>query len=160
MPSVGMVGQNGREIAREFLRMSQGTASCYHITEDQQQGPKLDVLVVSEASPFLQELIPRLVPEGYLVVNADDKAIFPYLPQAAKLITYGFNNKACITASSITDEGLHVCIQRTFMGLDGDQRDPQEFAATTGPVSASPEATLGAAAVWAICGNGNVSNSA
>jgi len=155
-----MVGQNGREIAREFLRMSQGTASCYHITESQRQGPKLDVLVVSEASPMLEELIPRLVPEGYLVVNADDKEIFPYLPRSAKLITYGFSNKACITASSVTDDGLHVCIQRTFMGLDGGQRDPQEFAATAGSVPVSPEATLGAAAVWAICGNGNVSKPA
>jgi len=134
--------------------MSQGATNCYHITESQRQGPKLDVLVVSEASPVLKELIPRLAPEGYLVVNADDKAIFPYLPGGTRLITYGFNNKACITASSVTDDSLHICIQRTFTALDGGQRDPQEFATTTGSAPASPEATLGAAAVWAICGNG------
>jgi len=151
MPSVGMVGQNGREIAREFLRMSQGTANCYHITETQQQGPKLDVLVVSEASPVLEEIIPKLAPEGYLVVNADDKAIFPYLaPSNARLITYGFSNKACITASSVTDASLHICIQRAFTALDGAQRDPQEFSQGVGPITASPEATLGAAAVWAV----------
>jgi len=153
MPSVGMVGQNGREMARAFLRMCQGTASCYHITENQQQGPKLDVLVASEASPILAELVPKMSHEGYLVVNADDKEIFPYLsPRRAKLITYGFNNKACITASSITDDGLHVCIQRSFSTLDGATRDPQEFAAPGGALSVSPEAALGAAAVWAICG--------
>jgi len=151
MPSVGMIGQNGREMAREFLRMSQGTANCYHITEAQQQGPKLDVLVVSEASPVLKEIIPRLAQEGYLVVNADDKAIFPYLsPSNARLITYGFNNKACITASSVTDDSLHICIQRAFTALDGAERDPQEFSANVGQVPVSPEATLGAAAVWAV----------
>jgi len=156
MPSVGMVGQNGREMARVLLRMCQGTASCYHITENQQQGPKLDVLVVSEASPVLAELIPKMSPDSYLVANADDKNIFPYLsPRRAKLITYGFNNKACVTASSVTDDGLHVCIQRSFTTLDGTTRDPQEFAAPVGPLAVSPEATLGAATVWAICGIAN-----
>ena len=153
MPSVGMVGHNGREMARAFLRMCQGTASCYHITECQQQGPKLDVLVASEASPVLAELVPRMTSEDYLVVNADDKAIFTYLsPNQARLITYGFNNKACITASSVSDDGLHVCIQRGFPALDGGQQDPQEFAAPIGPAQVSPEAALGAAAAWAICG--------
>ena len=153
MPSVGMVGQNGREIAREFLRMCQGTVNCYHITESQHQGPKLDVLVASGASPILAELVPKLAPDGYLVVNADDKEIFPYLsPRSARLITYGFNNKACVTASSVTDDGLHVCIQRSFDTLDGTTRDPQEFAAPVGVSSVSPETALGAAAVWAICG--------
>ena len=152
MPSVGMVGQNGREMAHAFLSMCQGAANCYHITESQQHGPKLDVLVVSEASPVLPELIPKVSSDGYLVVNADDKAIFPYLSGgSAKLITYGFNNKACITASSVTHDGLQVCIQRGFTALDGTQQDPQEFAAPGGAVSVSPEAALGAAAVWAIC---------
>ena len=151
MPSVGMVGQNGRDMARAFLSMCKGAASCYYIAEGQHQGPKLDILVASEALPVLAELIPRMTPEDYLVVNADDKAIFPYLAaRNAKLITYGFNNKACITASSVTDEGLHICIQRGFTALDGEQRDPQEFAAPGGAVS--PEAALGAAAAWAICG--------
>ena len=153
MPSVGMVGQNGNEMAQAFLSMCQGKANCYNVTENP-QGPDLDVLVVSEASPVLAEAIPRLAPDGYLVVNADDKAIFPYLTaRQARLITYGFSNKACITASSVTDDAMHVCIQRAFTGLDGTQRDPQEFAALCGQISVSPEAALGAAAVWAICGN-------
>ncbi|MCL2378838.1 MAG: hypothetical protein FWC77_06905 [Defluviitaleaceae bacterium] len=153
MASVGMVGQNGREMARAFLRMCQGTASCYHITEDQQQGPKLDILVASEASPVLAELVPKMAPESYLVANADDKEIFPYLsPRKAKLITYGFNNKACVTASSVTDDGLHICIQRSFTTLDGAIRDPQEFAAPIGSSLISPDVALGAAAVYAICG--------
>ena len=153
MPSVGMVGQNGREMAQAFLRMSKGAASCYHITQKQQNGPKLNILVASEASPVLTELIPRMTSNDYLVVNADDKAIFPYINKlGAKLITYGFNNKACITASSVTDDSLHVCIQREFTSLDGNQRIPQEFAAPVRPLVLSPEAALGAAAAWVICG--------
>ena len=152
MPSVGMVGQNGQDIAQMVMGMC-GGISCYHIAEGQGQVPKPDVLVASEASPVLAELVPRMTQKDYLVVNADDRAIFPYLSaRKAKLITYGFNNKACITASSVTDEGLQVCIQRTFTALDGKQHDPQEFAVPESIMSVSPEATLGAAAVWAVCG--------
>ncbi|MCL2361252.1 MAG: hypothetical protein FWC73_05515 [Defluviitaleaceae bacterium] len=150
MPSVGLIGKNGQEVEQEFLRMSGGNINCYHITGDE-HGPELDVLVVSGVSPALPEAIPRLTQSGYLVVNADDKAILPNIaPTNVKLITYGFSNKACITASSITDDNMHICIQRGFVALDGAVKDPQEFSATAGTVP--PEATLGAAAAWAICG--------
>ena len=152
MASVGMIGKNGREMARVFLRLCQGMANCYHITEEQHLGPKLDIVVATEATPILAEIVPKMAAGSYLVVNADDKEIFPYLsPRSARLITYGFNNKACVTASSVTDEGLHICIQRSFTTLDGKTQDPQEFAA---PVDAtfSPETALGAAAAYAICG--------
>ena len=153
MPSVGMVGNNGREMARAFLRMSQGAVSCYHITEKQPNGPDVNVLVAAEAAPVLVNLIPRLSPQDYLVINADDTAIFPYLSDsAARLITYGFNSKACITASSVTDEGLQVCIQRAFLGMDGQPRTPQEFSASLGrgETSTLAQSVLGAAAAWAI----------
>jgi len=153
MPLVGMIGQNGGEMTHEFLRISGGQANCYHITENQRQSQTPDVLVVSEASPVLKEVIPKLPAEGYLVVNADDKSIFPYLqPTNAKLITYGFNNKACITASSITDESLHICIQRSFQTLNGTQKDPQEYQTQKNDV-VTPESTLAAASAWAICGS-------
>lgn len=148
MPSVGMVGNNGREMARAFLRMSQGSASCYHITNKQKFGPKVDVLVASEALPVLKTIIPTLGQNDYLVVNADDKDIFPLLKgSTAQIITYGFNGRACVTASSVSDDGLQVCIQRAFYGIDGTERLPQEFSARGTEES---ESVLGAAAAWVI----------
>ncbi|MCL2386946.1 MAG: hypothetical protein FWC89_05260 [Defluviitaleaceae bacterium] len=150
MPAVGIVGYNGREMTRAFLRMSQGTASCYHITDSQPLGPKVNVLIAAEASPVLTEIVPSLSSNDYLIVNADDKTIFPLLGQSeAKLITYGFNNRACITASSVTDDAVQVCIQRGFAGADGTEREPHEFSAraTNGENSMS---VLGAAAAWAV----------
>jgi len=150
MPSVGIVGNNGREMARAFLRLSQGAASCYHITEKQSFGPKVDVLVATEASPVLQFIVPDLGRDDYLIVNADDKEIFPLLSGSeAQLITYGFNARACITASSVTDDGLQVCIQRAFYGMAGEERLPQEFSARVGQREES-ESVLGAAAAWAV----------
>ena len=167
MLTVGMVGQNSQDIAQAFLHMHGSTAGCrcITITDVRQNSPKPDVLVVSEAAPVLAELIPKMSAENYLVINADDKAIFPYLSHnCARTITYGFNNRACITASSISEEGLQACIQRAFTSIDGYQRDPQEFTAPgliipthshtqqAAQKIISPEAALAAAAVWAICG--------
>jgi len=152
MPSVGMVGTSGREIAKAFLRMSGGRANCYHITDKQRTGPKVNVLVAAEASPVLQNIVPNLSREDYLVVNADDKTIFPLLSQSeATLITYGFNARACITASSITEDGLQVCIQRAFHGADGEERLPQEFSAKIN-YEENSDNVLAAAAALAVCG--------
>jgi len=151
MPAVGMVGTSGREIAKAFLRMAGGKANCYHITDRQRKGPKVNVLVAAEASPVLQNIVPGLGSDDYLVVNADDKAIFPLLPQSkATLITYGFNGRACITASSVTDDGLQVCIQRAFQGIDGEERLPQEFPARV-TAEENSDSVLAAAAAWAVC---------
>jgi hypothetical protein len=150
MPSVGIIGLNGREMTRAFLRMSEGAASCYHITDKQTLGPKVNVLVAAEASPVLAEVAPTLGSDDFLIVNSDDKNIFP-LPEnvPAKLITYGFNNRACITASSVTNDGVQVCVQRGFKGMDGVEREPHEFAARVSGCENSMS-VLGAAAAWAV----------
>jgi len=149
-PSVGMVGTSGKQIAKAFLRMAGGRANCYHITDKQCTGPKVNVLVAAEASPVLKNILPNLSSDDYLVVNADDKNIFPLLSQSeAKLITYGFNARACITASSVSDDGLQVCIQRAFLALDGEEREPQEFSAKVNYEEDS-DAVLAAAAAWAV----------
>ena len=152
MPAVGMVGSSGREIAKAFLRMSGGKASCYHISDRHNTGPRVNVLVAAEASPVLRSIVPTLGQNDFLIVNADDKSIFPLLSNsAAQLITYGFNARACITASSITEDGIQVCIQRAFCGIDGEERIPQEFAAKKSSTEKS-ELVLAAAAALAVCG--------
>lgn len=151
MPSVGMVGSGGREVAKAFLRMAGGRASCYHITDKHRTGPKVNVLVATEASPVLTNIVPDLNRDDYLVVNADDKTIFPLLSQSkATLITYGFNARACITASSVTEDGLQVCIQRSFFGMDGTERLPQEFSAKVNDEENSDNVLAAAAALAVI----------
>ena len=151
MPAVGMVGSSGREAVKAFLRMSGGRANCYHITDRHRTGPRINVLVATEASPVLSNIIPNLSRDDYLVVNADDKTIFPLLSQSrATLITYGFNARACITASSVTEDGLQVCIQRAFHGMDGIERLPQEFSAKVSCEENSDNVLAAAAALAVI----------
>jgi len=150
MNAVGIIGESGAEIAQAFMQMSSGEASCCHITANPQVSPKINVLVASDASPVVSAVAPQLTGDDFLVVNADDKGIFPLLGNSsAKLITYGFNSRACITASSVTNDGVQVCIQRGFIGADGVAREPQEFPARAGTCENSM-AVLGAAAAWSV----------
>jgi UDP-N-acetylmuramyl pentapeptide synthase len=94
------------------------------------------LLVARTPEPALAGAISSLTDQDFLIVNADDAAIFPFLAKknnAAKIITYGFNAKACITASSISENNVQVCIQRGFVGPGGNVCEPQEFSAPIPP---------------------------
>ncbi|MDR2649111.1 MAG: hypothetical protein LBB94_05265, partial [Clostridiales bacterium] len=43
------------------------------------------------------------------------------------LITYGFNSKVCVTASSVTENEIQICVQRDLPTLRGGRVDQQEF---------------------------------
>jgi len=145
MPLVGVVGTNASAIIKAFSHISE--INCVEITNSNHS---VDVLVIAEAMPVLKEL--KFCTGSYLVVNSDAKGITPLLHQSgATLITYGFNSRACITASSITDDGLQVCIQRHFYGIDEEERQPQEFSIRLG-YEESPENVLAAAAALAVFG--------
>jgi hypothetical protein len=147
MPAVGIVSNDGQKMTRAFLHLCKGKLNCYNITENRSYGPKINVLVADTQAPVLTHLAPRLSHDDYLIVNADCADIFPKLGKTqAKVITYGFNPRACITVSSVTEDGLQVCIQRAFVDMEGTTRNPQEFQA--------PVTSLGAAAAWAVLGQG------
>lgn len=66
---------------------------------------------------------------GVIVVNSDEKNIFKTIKNSGNLvITYGLNNKACVTASSITDTDVVCCIQRSLPTISGGILEQQEFA--------------------------------
>ena len=71
----------------------------------------------------------NLSPNSILVVNYDDKSFLKIVRgEIFKLITYGFNNKSCITASSVQDgEEYLCCIQRSFCNFLGKAVEPHEI---------------------------------
>ena len=44
-----------------------------------------------------------------------------------KVITYGFNSKSTVTASSITEEEMLICVQRNIINIKGKKIEPQEI---------------------------------
>jgi len=85
---------------------------------------------------------------GYLLINTDNFNSSPLPP--AKVITYGFNTRASVTASSVTEDNLQICVQRGFLSLSGQLQEPREFSAAF-PAGSNPLNVLGAAAACVLC---------
>jgi len=106
------------------------------------------VWILQDTSEFGTYMTEHMSEHSYLVVNADSPVISP--PSCNGIITYGFNGKASVTASSITDGTLQVCIQRSFKSLGQHFYEPQEFKALC-PQSVNPLNVLGAVTACAVC---------
>ena len=64
----------------------------------------------------------------YLVVNADEEINLNLLQETSgKVITYGFNSKSTVTASSVKEDGVLLCVQRNIENLEGNNIELQEF---------------------------------
>ena len=64
----------------------------------------------------------------YLVINADEEIELEIEnPLDLKVITYGFNTKSTVTASSVTEEEILICVQRNIVNLEQKQIEPQEI---------------------------------
>ena len=64
----------------------------------------------------------------YLVISSDIDSRFIELNNNEKInvITFGFNQKATITASSV-EEGLMMCLQRRIIDINKNYIEPQEI---------------------------------
>ena len=77
------------------------------------------------------------------VVNPNHKNVLASLPKkGAELITCGFNGKDCVTASSVTENEMQICIQRNIPTLGGRVLEPQEFSVGLDTGKISPELAL------------------
>ena len=158
MATIGILGGNTRETTKMFSQICHENGrkilvDSYKITKensipivsiDEITFGVPQIFILQEATNYALDLAEY----NYLIVNADHEIIPP--ASSAGLITYGFNGKASVTASSVADEALQVCIQRGFLTLSGSPLLPQEFS-TPCPSSVNPLNVLGAITACAVC---------
>ena len=64
----------------------------------------------------------------YVVINSDIEDNLELIEDLnATVITYGFNSKATITASSVGDDEMMICLQRTICSKNKENIEPQEI---------------------------------
>lgn len=64
----------------------------------------------------------------YLIINSDMENNLKILNNlSANVITYGFNSKASITASSVTNDYILLCVQRNMQTINGSIIENQEI---------------------------------
>jgi len=75
--------------------------------------------------------LPGAVDGRMVMVSADEKELCRKLCGVAgvrTVVSYGLNGKACITASSVDEDRLLICLQRAFPDITGSVVERREFA--------------------------------
>ena len=87
------------------------------------------ILIIDFSETFEKDDINKIFNNTkYLIINADlDNESFKIINDLnINIITYGFNQKSTITASSVEEE-LIICIQRKIRDINGKMIEPQEI---------------------------------
>ena len=64
----------------------------------------------------------------YLILNSDINVKIDLIESLdLKVITYGFNSKSTVTASSVTEEEMLICVQRNIINIKGKKIEPQKI---------------------------------
>ncbi|MBO5479378.1 MAG: hypothetical protein J6A04_06835 [Clostridia bacterium] len=76
-----------------------------------------------------KEILPQMMEKTkYFVINADEDISQECMRSLkGNVITYGFNSKSTVTASSVNEESILICLQRTITNRMGKQMEPQEI---------------------------------
>lgn len=86
------------------------------------------ILNVKEISFKIEELKKILNKAKYIIINSDLEENLQILQDLdLNVITFGFNNKATITASSVQEESALICIQRGILVKNKVEIEQQEI---------------------------------
>lgn len=92
---------------------------------------KFDTIVICKEMEEIiekQKVLKQIVNNAkYLIINTDvniNKELFSKI--RIKIITYGLNRKATLTVSSIGEDELMLCLQRSIENLEKDIIEPYE----------------------------------
>lgn len=90
------------------------------------------VLILSNNEQVLskKEIVKNIIKKAkYLVINSDEEINLNLLENMdLNVITFGFNSKSTITASSVKDENILLCIQRNVLSINRNIIEPQEIS--------------------------------
>lgn len=98
-------------------------------TAQNMRNVKFDIFLLGKKIATRQETI-REIAKGteYFILNSDIKENLQLLENLdLKIITYGYNQKATVTASSVQENNMMICLQRGITNVYGERIEPQEI---------------------------------
>lgn len=114
------------------------------------------ILINGENAKILSKLhiLKNMITKAkYLVINADVENNLIVLDNInANVITFGFNSKSTITASSVNDENILICVQRIIEDINREKIEPQELLINIDTISVGVHTVMGIVALLIIYG--------
>ena len=128
---IGIISEEKNEkYIKEMLKHNINNSNVIFINEkniDNIKNVKFKIIVLNK------ELINKnlegiLLNAEYLILNSDINVKIDLIENLdLKVITYGFNSKSTVTASSITEEEMLICVQRNIINIKGKKIEAQEI---------------------------------
>lgn len=126
MLCIGLISKNRNS---EFIKsLNRKNVEAVNIKKEEELFKKnIDILVLEDLI-FLPEYIKNMVNNNvkYLIIQDNINNIQLNLDKEINLITFGFNHKSTVTISSVTNEHIVICIQRTIKCISGKLIYPEE----------------------------------
>ena len=132
MSLIGILTQNqNKAYLKEELKKRQ-LEDVFFLTESTAQNMrnvKFDTFLLGKKITTKQETIREIVKRtDYFILNSDVKENLQLLDNLdLKLITYGYNQKASVTTSSVEEGKVIVCLQRGIKNIYQEEIEPQEI---------------------------------
>lgn len=134
MPFIGVIADEKNEnfIRREIVdNLKLRESSVLFIKEksiENIKNIKFETIILARKFKNMEMLKQILLNAKYLIINTDRiKNIEMFNELNLKIITFGFNLRATVTASSVTEDGILICIQKEIEGIKGNIIEPQEI---------------------------------
>lgn len=137
MPFIGIIAKESESnfIKNEVLKNSSLKFDFVNINKISVQNVKnikFETIVINNeisdflnVSKYLEEII---INAKYIIVNSDIIKNLEILKQYnSNIITYGLNQKADITISSIENENILIFVQNNLRNINGEEIEPQEI---------------------------------
>lgn len=134
MPFIGIIAEESKEncIRRQIIeRLNLRESSVLFIKEksiENIKNIKFETILLDREFKNVEMLKILLKNVKYLVINSDIGCNLNLLDNLEMtVITYGFNSKSTITASSVNEEEVLVCVQRNILDVKKRKIEPQEI---------------------------------
>ncbi len=134
MPFIGIISkQNTENCIRDGIleNINLRESSVLFIKEksiDNIKHIKFETVIIAREFKDIESLKEILKNATYLIINSDIESNLTLIQNIkATVITFGFNSKATITASSVEDEEILICLQRSIENKEGKNIEPQEI---------------------------------
>lgn len=134
MPFIGIISDEENEnfICQKIQHeLNLSDSSVLYIKEksiENIRNIKFETILLAREFKKVDILKTMLKDTKYLIVNSDIETNLNILDNLElTVITYGFNSKSTITASSVTDDDFLICIQRNLFDVNGKEIETQEI---------------------------------
>lgn len=131
MSLIGILTYNKNEIYLKEKLKKQELEDVFFLNEkniENMRNIKFETFLLGKEVNQKQDSIRSIAQKAnYCILNSDIKENLPMLDNLdLQLITYGYNQKATITASSIEGNKVMVCLQRSIKNFHNEEIEPQE----------------------------------